>query len=363
MRFPSRSQRTLVFGYHGKSNFGDDLFVEAMEEFGETILNTRYVEFMRASQRDPGPIASAWHLATGGTARIAAPLRAAELLWKLLLARNVAFCGGSLFTQPSGAHLILYVLTRMKLCALSAYGVSVGPMQESNRKNFILEYLVANCEPLVVRDLASIDRLPVTMNGREAILGGDLAALHSGIEKASESRILSDRDDYVVFIPCSTAGNNQATAEALADSLSVEDKVIVLSANSNRDVGDDGVAIDCAQILRSAGIAATAVLYDDVQTSGAIRHIAEAKFVVSARLHGAIVAYLLSVPFAIQSYHSKCDDFASDIGLREERVLSPSATPDCWRRAVVDLSTLGTVATTVAAATYRSKARSVYLHD
>lgn len=362
MRFTSRSSKTLVFGYHGKSNFGDDLFVEAMEEFGGAILNADVVEFMRTSRPKRGSLARAWHSATSGTSRMAAPLRAAELLWKLLRARNVAFCGGSLFVRPSGAHLILYVLTRMKLCTLSAYGVSVGPIQATGRGKAVLEYLVENCEPLIVRDRASLERLPVTASRQAAALGGDLAALHSGISNATSSETASRPGDYVLFIPCSTASNNHASAKLLANSLSGVDRVIVLSVNSNMDVGDDQLAIDCAQLIGDSGFASTAVMYSDVQTDGAIRYIANAKFVISARLHGAIAAYLMSVPFAIQSYHSKCDDFASDIGLKKERLLTSDATPATWKRAVEDLSANLSAGTSVEPSTYKSKALSIYLH-
>ena len=45
------------------------------------------------------------------------------------------------------------------------------------------------------------------------------------------------------------------------------------------------------------------------------REIGRCDAFISARLHGAIVAYLQGVPFTIIDYHPKCNDFADDVGL------------------------------------------------
>ena len=52
--------------------------------------------------------------------------------------------------------------------------------------------------------------------------------------------------------------------------------------------------------------------------------------VISMRLHGAVLAYLLGVPFALNEYHQKCTDFCDDIGQLGHRRwprLSPHPDP------------------------------------
>jgi polysaccharide pyruvyl transferase WcaK-like protein len=38
-------------------------------------------------------------------------------------------------------------------------------------------------------------------------------------------------------------------------------------------------------------------------------------FIISVRLHGLIISYLLNIPFYALSYHKKCDDFLSEVGV------------------------------------------------
>ena len=47
---------------------------------------------------------------------------------------------------------------------------------------------------------------------------------------------------------------------------------------------------------------------------------------ISARLHGAIVAYMCAIPFAIVDYHPKCRDFADDVGLPGDLRIDAHAT-------------------------------------
>jgi polysaccharide pyruvyl transferase WcaK-like protein len=49
---------------------------------------------------------------------------------------------------------------------------------------------------------------------------------------------------------------------------------------------------------------------------------------IAERLHAAIYAYSLKVPFAIIPYHSKCSAFAKDVGLPEMFVLDQNTLPD-----------------------------------
>jgi hypothetical protein len=45
-----------------------------------------------------------------------------------------------------------------------------------------------------------------------------------------------------------------------------------------------------------------------------VRAIASLNLLLTGRLHGALTAYQLGVPFILDEYHVKCADFLDDIG-------------------------------------------------
>jgi polysaccharide pyruvyl transferase WcaK-like protein len=66
---------------------------------------------------------------------------------------------------------------------------------------------------------------------------------------------------------------------------------------------------------------------------GFIQRFAQADAHVACRLHSAILAYLLDLPFTALVYHEKVRAFATETGLRSECVLDPDefATDDFAR--------------------------------
>lgn len=75
---------------------------------------------------------------------------------------------------------------------------------------------------------------------------------------------------------------------------------------------DEIVSLSCCETLQSAGLRAR--LIDGSDVSNSIKVIAGAVYVVSVRLHPAVVAHLCGVPYSIFNYSDKNRKFAYELG-------------------------------------------------
>jgi polysaccharide pyruvyl transferase WcaK-like protein len=67
-------------------------------------------------------------------------------------------------------------------------------------------------------------------------------------------------------------------------------------------------------------------IIDYVNPVQSLKDISSSDLFFSVRLHGAISAYLLEVPFLLVEYHEKCKDFLDYIGFdKENRILASVA--------------------------------------
>jgi polysaccharide pyruvyl transferase WcaK-like protein len=100
------------------------------------------------------------------------------------------------------------------------------------------------------------------------------------------------------------------------DTLQVDTlQVDVFSLNGHPTHGDEALAEDLQSRLRERGIAVMLRAYRGRDPLATVREVGRCDAFISARLHGAIVAYMCGVPFALVEYHPKCRDFADDVGL------------------------------------------------
>lgn len=355
---PFRS-RVLVYGYHGQSNFGDELFVDVMKAHAPRITGNEHPDFFRSDEPKSSTWAKRWQSLTARELKVVAPLRALDFLVRALRCRNIAFCGGSLFSNFSGSHAITYLLFKAGLCDVSAYGVSVGPDKSRGWKRHVINTLAVSCDPLVIRDAESIARVRALSPQKTPILGGDLVALSERIARDGRSP-LTPGDRYAVYIPCRTTDRDPADIERFGESLPPGLEVRVVSVNSHTDIGDDDLAKFLADKLVNQGVSATATSYSENGIDGVIALISHAEFVVSERLHGALVAYLTSVPFALSSYHDKCDDFAETIGLSQDRYFSSAVAAQSWEHCIKSLTVNSGLSAKITPGDYIRNAKEVY---
>lgn len=352
----------LFVGYYGMGNFGDDLFGHATVHGAERWWG-REAKVLAPPLR--GADASAFALRNPVLARGLASKgrlgQACRLVSKTAIPLGhgqIIYGGGSTFSRTKrwDVRRVYAAAARAGLLDLGAVGVSVGPFRSQREEEQIVERLMP-LRYLALRDDASSDYveslgLDVTV-ARAADLAGTLPETlfpHA-----------TPQDDVLGVSVCpSLFRSPDADVDAvLADLADVLERralrqgigVKLFSLQSHPTAGDAPLVERLRAALPEQGVSVE--LYDG-DAARMWKAIGACRYVVSARLHGAITAYLQGVPFVMLGYHPKCTAFASDVGLPVARYVEadgraltgldeavddlvstatpPSCTPDEYRQ-------------------------------
>ncbi len=316
-------------GYYGMRNFGDDLFgvlcAGAARRYwdAEPLLVGPVLDGAQARGTWPERLPAHWYGSSGSVGKaarlfgFARGLRESDVL---------VMGGGSVITARESFRKPMMLSARRRgRVQLAAVGVSVGPFPDAAAEASVAQF-VRQFSYLSVRDQRSHDLAqrmglsPILHAGRD--LAGLLRTMHPLPERAPRAHSplhiglapcrYSVRGDH----PAPTPAQWQAAAvSALARSAAHAPlQVTVFSLNGHPQHGDDGLSAQLEQQLRQAGVPVELRRYGG-NPLATVREIRSCDAFVSARLHGAIVAYLCEVPFAMIDYHPKCRDFADDVGL------------------------------------------------
>ena len=328
-------------GYYGMRNFGDDLFGVLCTAAARQYWNAD--PLLVGPGLDGAPARAMWPSAFpaelyGSAGPVGKAARLVGFVRGLHASDVLVMGGGSVITaRESFRKPMMLSAARRNRVQLAAVGVSVGPFPDAASEAAAAAF-VREFSYLSVRDRRSYE-LACQM-GLEHIVheGRDLAGLLQSVapqvptrdnERGGVPRIglapcrYQVRADHHAPTPSQwhDAVVHAVTRMASSTPLQVE----VFSLNGHPQHGDNAMAEQLQQRLRERGVAAELHAYgggDPLRTVDAIRRC---DAFISARLHGAIVAYLCSVPFAIVDYHPKCRDFAQDIGLPAHLRISDGA--------------------------------------
>lgn len=320
-------RKILASGYYGMKNYGDDLFGVVAANAAKTYWSNYDIELLCPAINDlkskysvPGFFPRELYSSQQFLGKIS---RLGFLAKSVLSAEKYLFCGGSLFSSSqSGARNFISKLNSNKL-KLSAVGVSIGPFNNSESERNIKE-LLKRFEYIALRDRASYEIAKNFELDCPVVMAGDLAGLMPKYYPVIETQI--NRDEKVIgFSPCNLPENRDLALNYCDSFISaiesinkeVNVKVIILNLNAHKDLGDYELCKYVEKKLINILKKVELVSYYDF---GAIRTwslIASFDAYVSVRLHGAISAFLLNVPFALFEYHPKCTEFLQDVGKDE----------------------------------------------
>lgn len=343
-------ERVHVVGAYGMRNFGDDLFVDCVQQMGSRI-------WPDASVRALVPMQSRLFQSTGifGSAfRIICAV--VGTVWST----RIAFCGGSIFHDVSGTKKLRTRMSGKR--SIEALGVSIGPFASEDAKARVRD-LVRRTDRIVVRDPESLIRLEQELgltSGINVALGGDLVSLHPRL-----NQVKVKRSDYVTICP-----SNAAHLDLEMLSHQIIEAINLLQSREKRTPNVRFLALSCSEIdddrelcrrlqaiLGDASIRSEVVGYSDLGLARTVRMIAESRMVWSQRLHGAIVAYLTEVPFIAISHHAKIRDFCDDIEMNSDLVVGVgSAWSPAVEQLIENVEHYG-----VSPAAYRARANSEYI--
>lgn len=327
--------RTAFTGYYGMRNFGDDLFgviaTRAAQRYwrARPLLVGPALAGMAGSSTVPALYPTRWY---GGAGSLGKGSRLLSFARGTLQSDVLVMGGGSVITaRESFRKPMMQAARRHRGLRLAAVGVSIGPFaneqQEVQAASFLQRFSY-----LSVRDARSHAWTQRMGLSTQTHAGCDLAALL--LELAPPPPRVARGGDApfrLGIAPCRyredgdyAAPSRQAWHTAFVEAaqrhaaqrpLAVE----VFSLNEHPRHGDTALAHEICERLHAAGIEANLHRYAQPDPLAMVARIAACDALVSARLHGAIVAFLAGVPFAIVDYHRKCRDFADDIGLPPRR--------------------------------------------
>ncbi|WP_373046592.1 polysaccharide pyruvyl transferase family protein [Vulgatibacter sp.] len=329
----TRQLLSAFSGYYGMGNFGDDLF--------GAICTSSAARFWGSSATLVGPAIAGvsakytmprWFPITaygssglpGQVSRVYSFLRAAYGPTDLLVLGG----GSVIHSRKSFRQPIMISAKRRCGLMLAAVGISIGPFDSAESKQAAADFL-ANFSYIAVRDRRSFELATEMGLGHITALGRDLAGLLAYMpEAAPEHRPYVDAGprrlgialcnyrvgpEYAAPDPIRFLGNLEACVVPLARARGLE--VAIFSLNQHPRHGDMELSLALERALRKESVPTQAHFYNDKGPLEMVRRIGECDAFVSARLHGALGAYMQGVPFAIVDYHPKCRDFADDIGL------------------------------------------------
>ncbi|MFC5434941.1 polysaccharide pyruvyl transferase family protein [Rhodanobacter umsongensis] len=243
--------------------------------------------------------------------------------------------GGSIIGGPPTSTFrqkMMISARRAGKLQLAAVGVSIGPIDNAELEDSVADFI--GCfDYIAVRDKRSYDLAVEIGDAKKTHHGRDLAGLLPLIAAVSPNArgLAEQRGSSPIRLGVAlcnyevTDSNYAAPAKQdLLSSLTCELvqlaalrplQVDIFSLNEHPVHGDYALSSALEQNLLERGVVARVRRYRDRSPLSMVQAIGECDAFISARLHGAIVAYLQGMPFAIVDYHPKCNDFADEIGL------------------------------------------------
>jgi len=327
----SRKLHVGFTGYYGMNNFGDDLF--------GAICSAAAHAYWRAEPRLAGPAIAGvdvrytmprWYPASlyGATGALGKASRLYSFSRAIHAADVLVMGGGSVINARESFRkpMMLSAHRRGKM-QLAAVGVSIGPFDDAAAEASAADF-IERFAYISVRDRRSYE-LAVKMGLREQLHDGrDLAGLLPLLVPLSRNDpgAMPKEPIRIGVALCNygasgyAAPDKQALQSALAESLAKlararSLRIDLFSLNEHGQHGDHALAQAFRQQLRQHKLDARVLRYRGLGPIAMAQEIGRCDAFISARLHGAIVAYLQGVPFTIIDYHPKCNDFADDIGL------------------------------------------------
>lgn len=335
MRDKPRLRATFT-GYYGMNNFGDDLF--------GLVCSAASRRYWDSDPKLVGPpvrncevpcTMPSWY----PTSIYGAPGPLGKVSRFYSFARGLA--GSDVFVMGGGSVIGGVARSsfreRMMRSAhaagqlkLAAVGVSIDPAADAEAEDAVASFL-ANFDYIAVRDKRSYELAAKLGVAGKTHSGRDLAGLLPLVTAVSPDSPREAQSRHGESIRIGVALCNYGatkydapdknefltalTGELVRLAASLPLQVEIFSLNEHLVYGDYALAAALERNLHERGIATQMQRYRSRSPLSVVDAIGECDAFISVRLHGAIVAYLQGIPFAIVDYHPKCNDFADEVGL------------------------------------------------
>lgn len=311
---------TLV-GYHGRKNFGDDIFREIVIRWLATILGVQKCH-LTAAKGTIGPTLSGIAVDT-----FSSPVkRISRLLWlsifvKAMRSDYLVFSAGSIFTILP-FFLVYLVIRMLKLIRgdslkIMAIGVSIGPFRSDFDRYWCFKSLNL-MDHILLRDLKSKKLLDNADVDFSCELSYDLALCWHRMFVEPET----NKQPGLIGIALTSRGfgscmdgkhshNCNAVIEAVDDAMNqyAHTRVRILSLCSDEVDGDVALCDHIHSRWLKWGNRVEMVVYNGKDIDAFLSAIHECSLMIASRMHAGIMAMNASVPLYQISYAEKITSF------------------------------------------------------
>jgi polysaccharide pyruvyl transferase WcaK-like protein len=315
--------KTLVLGYYGMQNVGDDAFCHVINYAIPKYWSVGEVLF--ASPPLAGLPRERFGLSENLFKHNSVGNRVTLQLSKYTLlpeADLLLFGGGSVFRNMTAfSEKRVYLMWKnWKRINMGAIGVSIGPFVSKKAERRLIKTL-NRLDYLSVRDYASVERGLNAGLTIEPVVAADLVGMLPAIGLTNQSP--TPRPGHT-RLGVSVFGNSLVDQDSLSR---INSKLIeVISAfctkngmpvtififNSHRKYGDVRATLELASKLKN--IVDTRIITAKAGLKAICDSMMECNAFIHTRLHGGIFSYVFKKPFVLLPYHPKNNDFLDEIG-------------------------------------------------
>lgn len=319
----------LIYGYHGRNNLGDDLFLEVIISKLNMVYGVN--KFYVSSSRDSKVIGSGGQFSFEVINILKRKYMLSRLSWldiffSALRADGIVFCAGSIFSvQPF--FLVRFVLNALRLLkgqdfALIAVGISSGPYK-SQRDRKRAHACFKMMDHIQVRDIASEVDLAAVIPADKLTRSFDIALMSPRIWSRNADRWLKPSHNELTVGVCLHRRATELGGGQLAEFFSqiVETlrragaSVILLVACTDTEDGDlttaQRLALDLAQVGSKSRIAT----YAPEGIESFLATMRSCDCIVTSRMHVAVAAIASAIPVLQVNYAEKVAQFFVSHGI------------------------------------------------
>jgi len=304
-------------GYH---NIGDDLMAEAIRYyFLKRFKDIRYYVWSEGYIKQTESIQSIYKISP-------------RIKWLKQCQENICLKKSDILLVGGGSILhsensirwklrgIKYIKEKRPTAKALGINLSIGPFRRDKEQSLCREF-VQSLDAASFRDISSFEFACGCNPCYEPILSSDLAASFlefSGIKP----RVPVKTVRHVGLCLTPVRGYGISLVEqysALVDKMSTMYKsVILFSFCKHSKYGDYELNVHIAKRIHKKNIH---VIAYDGNINAFLGSMKTCDLFIPVRLHGAILAYLLKIPFIPISYHQKCESFLEMIGIQKKQYL------------------------------------------
>jgi polysaccharide pyruvyl transferase WcaK-like protein len=313
----------FIYGYHGRNNLGDDLFLEIITSKLHRIYDIS--KFYVSSPKDSKGIHSGQQVSFEVVNVLKKQYMLSRLSWlniffSALRTDGIVFCAGSIFSvQPF--FLIRFVLSTLRLLkgqdfALIAVGISSGPYR-SQRDRKRAHACFRMMDHIQVRDIASETDLAAVIPAGKLTRSFDIALGSPRIWSGDADRLLRPSQDHLTVGVCLHRRATELEGGQLAEFFSqiVETlgtagvSVILLVACTDTEDGDLAIAQQLALDLAQVGPKPRIATYAPDGIESFLATMRSCDCIVTSRMHVAVAAIASAIPVLQINYAEKVAQF------------------------------------------------------